>query len=53
MNCNDNVQLTQIANEYSFKISCQKTKTMAFKSKYPMRNKIILDNNTLEELRIF
>lgn len=48
-------QLAWIAEEYSSKISDEKTKSLAFKRKYPARNPVFftvtfVDNNTLEQV---
>jgi hypothetical protein len=54
----DNLQqsvytLHNISKEYNFKISIQKTKVMAFKGKFPIRTKIVIDNNILEQVSHF
>jgi hypothetical protein len=39
--------LNQICNQYNFKISKEKTKVMAFWGKYPIRSKIVLQDQFL------
>ena len=46
-------QLQEVAREYSLTISVRKTKTMAFKGKYPVRTKIVINNSTLEQVSRF
>jgi hypothetical protein len=51
----DNLQqsvytLHNISKEYNFKISIKKTKVMVFKGKFPIRTKIVIDNNILEQV---
>jgi hypothetical protein len=57
-NCIYNLQqsvytLHNISKEYHFKISIQKTKFMALKGKFPIRTKIIIGNNILEQVSHF
>ena len=42
-----------MAREYSLTISVRKTKTTAFKGKYPARTKIVINNSTLEQVSRF
>lgn len=42
--------LQQIARGYNMQISIPKTKTMAFKGKYPVRIKILIDGQTIEQV---
>ena len=57
-NTEDNLQkaaykLNQIITEYSLTISVQKTKSMAFKGRDPVRNKIVIDNKIIEKVNSF
>lgn len=45
--------LNKITKEYNFKIAAQKTKTMAFKGKYPIRTKIVIDEIIIEQVKYF
>jgi hypothetical protein len=42
-----------INKEYNTEISITKTKTMAFRGKYPVRTKTVIGNHVLEEARNF
>lgn len=46
-------KLHQIAADYGFKVSIEKTKTMAFKGKYPVRTKIVIEGKILEQVKHF
>jgi hypothetical protein len=46
-------KLTQIAVEYKLKVSTQKTKTVALHGKYPIRTKILIYNETIEQVSYF
>jgi uncharacterized protein YebE (UPF0316 family) len=46
-------KLNQIITENSLIISVQKTKSMAFKGRDPVRTKIIIDNKIIEEVSLF
>ena len=43
------IQLQEDVREYSLTISIRKTKPIAFKGKYPVRTKIVINNSTLEQ----
>lgn len=45
--------LYTIGQEYNLKISKKKTKVMAFRGKYPIRTKIIIENQPIEQLSHF
>jgi hypothetical protein len=45
--------LNNICKSYNFKTSVNKTKTMAFKGKCPVRTKIIIQDKTLEKVSHF
>jgi len=54
----DNLQkaahkLNQIITEYFLTISVQKTKSMAFRGRDPVRTKIVIDNNIIEQVNSF
>ena len=54
----DNLQkaahkLDQIITEYGLTISVQKTKSMAFKGRDPVRTKIVIDNKIIEQVKMF
>jgi len=54
----DNLQraahiLNQIITEYGLTISVQKTKSMAFRGRDPVRTKIVIDNKIIEEVNSF
>ena len=54
----DNLQeaaykLNQIKNEYGLTISVQKTKSMAFKGRDPVRTKLVIDNKIIEQVNSF
>ena len=54
----DNLQraahkLNQIITEYSLTISVQKTKSMAFRGRDPVRTKIVIDNKIMEKVNSF
>jgi len=54
----DNLQkaghkLNQIIIEYDLTISVQKTKSMAFKGRDPVRTKIVIDNKIIEQVNLF
>jgi hypothetical protein len=42
--------LNQIYKQYNFKISKEETKVIAFWGKYPIRSKIVLQNQLLEKV---
>jgi len=51
----DNLQkavhiLNQIITEYGLTISVQKTKSLAFKMRDPVRTKIVIDNKIIEQV---
>jgi hypothetical protein len=46
-------KLNQIITEYGLTISAQKTKSMAFKGRDPIRSKIVIDNKILEQVNSF
>ena len=46
-------QLDRICKEYGLQISINKTKIMAFKGKWPVRSKIVLNNCILEQVSKF
>ena len=57
-NTEDNLQkaaykLNQIITEYGLTISVQKTKSMAFKGRDPLRTKIVIDNKIIEKVNSF
>jgi hypothetical protein len=45
--------LNNICKSYNLKMSINKTKTMAFKGKYPIRTKIVIEDKTLEQVNHF
>jgi len=54
----DNLQkaahkLNQIITEYGLTISVQKTKSVAFKRRDPVRTKIVIDNKIIEQVKLF
>jgi hypothetical protein len=54
----DNLQkaahkLNRLITEYGLTISVQKTKSMAFKGRDPVRTKIVIDNKTVEQVKSF
>jgi hypothetical protein len=54
----DNLQkaahkLHRLITEYGLKISVQKTKSMAFEGRDPVRTKIVIDNKTIEQVKSF
>jgi len=54
----DNLQkaahkLNQIIRKYGLTISVQKTKSMAFKGRGPVRTKIVIDNKIIEQVNLF
>ena len=54
----DNLQkdahkLNQITREYGLTIFVQKTKSMAFKGRDPVRTKIGIDNKLIEQVNLF
>jgi len=54
----DNLQkaahkLNQIITEYGLSMSVQKTKSMAFKGRDPLRTKIVIDNEIIEQVKLF
>jgi len=56
--CEDDLQrstyeLHNICQDYGMKISIKKTKTMAFKGKEPIRTKIIIENEAIEQVSHF
>ena len=57
-NTEDNLQkaaykLNQIITEYGLTISVQKTKSMAFKGRDPVRTKTVIDNKIIEQVNSF
>jgi len=46
-------KLNQIITEYVLTISVQKTKSMAFKGRDPVRIKIAIDNKIIEQVNSF
>ncbi len=46
-------QLQEVAREYSLTISVRNNKIMAFKGKYPVKTKIVINNSTLEHVSRF
>ena len=46
-------KLNQIITEYFLTISVQKTKSMAFKGRDPVRTKIVIDNKIIEQVNLF
>jgi len=46
-------KLNQIITEYDLIISVQKTKSMAFKGRDPVRTKIVIDNKSIEQVNSF
>ena len=54
----DNLQraahkLNQIITEYGLTISVQKSKSMAFRGRDPVRTKIVIDNEIIEQVNSF
>ena len=54
----DNLQkaaykLNQIITEYGLTVSVQKTKSMAFKGRDPVRTEIVIDNKIVEQVNSF
>ena len=54
----DNLQkaahkLNQIITDHDLTISVQKTKSMAFKGRDPVRTKIVMDNKIIEQINLF
>jgi len=54
----DNLQkaahkLNQIITEYGLTISAQKTKSMAFKGRDPVRTKIVINQKIMEQVNLF
>jgi hypothetical protein len=46
-------KLNQIITEYGLTISVQKTKSMAFKGRDPVRTKLVTDNKIKEQVNLF
>lgn len=46
-------ELQKISSDYNLKISTTKTQILAFRGKYPVRSKIILNGTTLEQVAAF
>jgi hypothetical protein len=46
-------KLETITTKYGLKISKSKTKTMAFKGRNPVRRKIVINNNIIEQIKTF
>ena len=46
-------KLIQIAKNYNFNISTNKTKIMAFGGKFPIRTKIVIDNKLIQQVSHF
>ena len=49
----DEHKLNQIITEYGLTIFVQKTKSMAFKGRDPVRTKIVIDNKIIEKVNLF
>jgi transcription initiation factor TFIIIB Brf1 subunit/transcription initiation factor TFIIB len=45
-------KLNQIITKYGLTISVQKTKSMAFKGRDPVRTKIVIDNKIIEQVNL-
>ena len=45
-------KLNHIITEYGLTISVQKTKSMAFKGRDPVRTKIVIDNKIIERVNL-
>ena len=46
-------KLNRLITEYGLTISVQKTKSMAFKGRDPVRTKIVIDNKIIEQVNMF
>ena len=46
-------KLNQIITEYGLTISVQKTESMAFKGRDPVRTKIVIDNKIIGQVNLF
>jgi hypothetical protein len=46
-------KLERITSKNSLRISTSKIKTMIFKGRDPVKNKIIINNNVIEQINIF
>ena len=46
-------KLNQIITEYGLTISVQKSKSMAFKGRDPVRTKIVIDNKIIQQVNLF
>ena len=46
-------KLNQITSEYGLTISVQKTKSVAFKGRDPVRTKIVIDNKIIVQVKMF
>jgi len=46
-------KLNQIITEYGLTISVQKTKSMTFRGRDPVRTKIVIDNKIIEQVNLF
>jgi len=46
-------KLNRIITEYGLTISVQKTKSMAFKGRDPVRTKIVINNKIIEQINMF
>jgi hypothetical protein len=46
-------KLTEIAKNYNFKISTNKAKTVAFRGRFPIGTKIVIDNERIEQASHF
>ena len=46
-------KLNRVITEYGLTVSVQKTKSMAFKVRDPVRTKIVIDNKIIEEVNLF
>ena len=46
-------KLNRLITEYGLTISVQKTKSMAFKGRDPIRTKIVIDNKIIEQVKSF
>ena len=47
------ITLCIIITEYCLTISAQKTKSMVFKGRDPVRTKIVIDNKIIEQVKLF
>jgi len=47
------LDLNRLITEYGLTVSVQKTKSMAFKGRDPVRTKIVIDNKIIEQVNVF